>query len=74
MDRATGMLDENMTVKPGTLSMCIKCTSFLKFDSGLKLVQIGPGDFKSLPTTVRDLLFKMRQEIHRIRAEHLDGP
>jgi hypothetical protein len=69
MDSAIAVFDENMIVKPGTLSMCLGCTQFIKFDSELKLIKLRPSELKSLPTKTRDLLFEMRRAAHQIRTE-----
>jgi hypothetical protein len=61
LDAATHPKDRTLMPSPGNLSMCINCTSILKFDDNLHLVALTPQEFKKLPDEVQDRLYHMQR-------------
>ncbi len=69
VDRATNPREPAASPKPGSLSMCLQCTSFLRFDQNLRLIALPQQEFKELPDELRDFLFRVRAAAHRVKSD-----
>ena len=63
VDAATCATDQNAKPRPGDLSMCLKCLSFLQFGDDLRLVALPDAAFHKLDDELRFkyLLRRMRR-------------
>jgi hypothetical protein len=61
MDRATHPEDNSIKPSPGDLSICLKCTSILRFDDGMRLAALEPEEFSRLPQEQQDYLHHMQR-------------
>ncbi len=66
MDSATDLSNEKVEPQPDDLSVCLKCTSILRFDDELRLVPLAPGEFAKLPDARRATLFRIQRIVRRI--------
>lgn len=72
LDAATCATEEDARPKPGDLTVCFYCTTFLKFDAELRHVALAPGEFQHLSEIERRTLVRARTLI-RARSSTSEG-
>lgn len=55
--------------EPGNLSVCVACSSFLRFTDDLQLALLSPAELRALSAEDRNDLWAMRRLVHKLPAE-----
>ena len=63
IDAATGATPDAITPKPGDLSVCLYCTSYLQYGEDLIPQELSVDDLVNLPDEERLILHRIRKRI-----------
>jgi hypothetical protein len=63
MDEATHPEDDAARPSPGDLSICLSCTSILKFGDDLALMACSPAEIADLPSDIKAELERYRRAV-----------
>lgn len=69
LDCASNIESETLRPKPGDVSICIKCGTFLEFDENLTLIYLSDEHFKQLAAKAQEQLKFLKKEILYFRSK-----
>lgn len=78
LNAATDVKFTGAKPSPGDISVCIECTSFLRFNGDLKLEALPAADMAAMPDEIQEQLWHARRVLHRLdraalRKKTIDG-
>ena len=71
IDAATGATPDAITPKPGDLSVCLYCTSYLQYDKDLVPQELSVDALLDLPDEVKLTLHRIRKNIKKYQVKIL---
>lgn len=60
---------EESRPSPGDVSICMRCSAFLRFDDNMHLVALTSLELRELPKVTRDMLHRARKVLHDLQRE-----
>jgi hypothetical protein len=70
LDAATGVTDQAAVPSPGDLSLCLRCTTLLRFDATMHVRALSPAEFRELPEDVRAWLRQLQRVAREINRQN----